>query len=109
AIVLAQLDATIALPESLTEQHILARRLFIYHAFSRLFVVLFWFALLGPVAALFYRLNKLYPNKQNAFVATAKRYIEWPCARLFVFSLALLGNFPAVKGTLKAHFFNQHM
>lgn len=67
-----------------------------YRALTHLFAVLFWFAALGPVAALFYRLNHLLIAQQNNSISCKIiSLMEWPAARLFAFSAALLGNFSA--------------
>lgn len=90
------LDPQLEAKQDLCELHQQAKQVFAYQAFTRLFVVLFWFALLGPVAALFYRLNQLALSQHNN--AYSRRFIiwmEWPAARLFAFSAALLGNFNA--------------
>lgn len=85
--------------------HVKARELFIYHAFTRLFVVLFWFSLLGPAAAVCYRLSKLALSRhENSYIRLLESLFEWPVARLFALSVALLGNFNAsinfIKNTL---------
>lgn len=73
------------------ELHVKARKAFVYQAFTRLFAVLFWFVVLGPAAAFLYRLVKLAdPTKYSLGL---EKFMEWPAARLFVLSVALLGNF----------------
>lgn len=82
--------------EELCELHQQAKQAFVYQAFTRLFVVLFWLAILGPVAALFYRLNRLtLAETNNSYSQYFIMLMEWPAARLFAFSAALLGNFNA--------------
>lgn len=78
------------------DMHVAARRVFVYSAFTRLFVVLFWFSFLGPVAALLYRLLRLhYDHDKNAMAHLLITVMEWPVVRVFGISVALLGNFSA--------------
>lgn len=93
--VLQTLEPAYTPADSHTGLHTDARYLFIHHAFTRLFVVLFWFALAGPVAALLYRLVILTEPQNNSYAKTVANIMEWPVARLFSFSAALLGNFSA--------------
>lgn len=87
----------------LPELHIAARRIFIYGAFTRLFVVLFWFALAGPVAALLYRLLRLYNREAEQQLASLLiAVMEWPVVRVFGISAALLGNFSSALGVWTA-------
>lgn len=70
-----------------------------YRGFERMFAVLFWFFLLGPVAALGYRLLFLY--NQNAreeglpepMAAKALWLVEWPAVRVLGLSFSFTGNF----------------
>jgi AmpE protein len=69
-----------------------------YCGFERMFAVLFWFVLLGPVGALLYRLSALYSEHavQQNDAAVAKRWLwilEWPAVRVLGISFALTGNF----------------
>jgi len=66
-----------------------------YRGFERLFAVLFWFLLLGPIGALIYRLVflKREHTPSNALIARWLWLLEWPVARLVGFSFALTGNF----------------
>lgn len=70
-----------------------------YAGFERLFAVVFWFALLGPVGALLYRLLALVcedDNNPDALRQTAARALwlmEWPAVRVLGLSFALSGNF----------------
>jgi AmpE protein len=68
-------------------------------AHQRIFAVLFWFAILGPVGAVFYRLiegmsSELKPG--NKIAAQIKNVLDWPSSRLFTFFFALGGHFSAV-------------
>lgn len=64
-----------------------------------LFAPLFWFLLLGPVAALTYHLLRLMAEgEEGAAVAYARQllhYAEWPVARVLALSFALAGDFTA--------------
>lgn len=70
-----------------------------YRGFERMFAVLFWFFVLGPVGALGYRLLFLY--NQNAreegmpdlSAARALWLVEWPAVRLLGLSFSFTGNF----------------
>ncbi|MCX4028355.1 hypothetical protein H0A36_06670 [Endozoicomonas sp. SM1973] len=79
------------------------RQLVFYQVLEQLFTVVFWFIVLGPVAALIYRMNELYlANQQqndanklaSAHVAWDFKYIiEWLPARVLAWSFTLAGNF----------------
>lgn len=77
-----------------------------YRGFERMFAVLFWFLLLGPVGALMYRLVFLQAKYQAHHDASADMgtesdslamrwlwIIEWPAVRVLGISFALTGNF----------------
>ncbi len=70
-----------------------------YAGFERLFAVLFWFVLLGPLGALLYRLLALaYGNEENTdtvrlVAARGLWLMEWPAVRVLGLSFALTGNF----------------
>lgn len=70
-----------------------------YRGFERMFAAIFWFACLGPVGALLYRLTALslrHEGQANAVQATASRLLwllEWPAVRMLGLSFALTGNF----------------
>jgi len=66
-----------------------------YRGFERMFAVLFWFFLLGPVGALMYRLVfiQAHTSKNDALAARWLWFIEWPAVRLLGLSFALTGNF----------------
>lgn len=68
---------------------------------SELFAVIFWYFLLGPVAALSYRLLALAAEhgKSPALVERAaqlRHAFDWLPVRLLAASFALVGNFVAV-------------
>lgn len=70
-----------------------------YLGFERWFSAIFWFVLIGPVGAVFYRLTALAqeaPDQSDEVVALATRLrwlLEWPAVRLLGLSFALTGNF----------------
>lgn len=64
-----------------------------YRGFERMFAVLFWFFVLGPLGALMYRLVFLNAQKGDALSARWLWIIEWPAVRILGFSFALTGNF----------------
>lgn len=101
--ILHSLDASKASSEDSIELHIKVRQAFIYQAFTRLFAVLFWFALLGPIAAFVYRLVKLAEPKTR-YNRALEKLMEWPAARLFNLSVALLANFSNAIAHCKACF-----
>lgn len=73
----------------------------LWQAYQSFFAVIFWYFLLGPVAALSYRLLALAAeHSQNPGVAeraTQMRHaFDWVPVRLLTASFALVGNFVAV-------------
>jgi len=87
-----------------------------YRAVERIFVVIFWFLLLGPAGALIYRLTALYIGRaehavdfdsggsvaitspvndlESTLEARHLRWVlEWPAVRVLGLSLAMTGNF----------------
>ena len=75
-----------------------------YQGLERLFAVVFWFALLGPGAALAYRLLFLYCERRPA---PASRAIldacEWLPARLLAASFTVTGNFEGARNRLRLY------
>lgn len=71
--------------------------------FEQVFLVLFWYLLAGPLAALFIRLLCLYDESErwgekNSTPLQLKHFLEWLPARLLGFTFSLAGNFvPCVK------------
>lgn len=87
-------------PQNLKDLHTMARSLILYRAFERFFVVIFFFAMLGPAAALFYRLMFLYCHRlldrhsqEYADLKVFLQLLEWLPARLMGFCFCLLGSF----------------
>lgn len=64
-----------------------------YRGFERMFAVLFWFFILGPIGALMYRLVFLFAQKGDSLSNRWLWIIEWPAVRVLGFSFALTGNF----------------
>lgn len=73
----------------------------LYQANQRLFGVLFWFVLLGPLGALLYRIATLLPRSEQAnrdmdFFLTAKQLeviLDWLPARITAICYAIAGSF----------------
>lgn len=72
-------------------------------ALRRWFGVIFWFALLGPVGALLFRLCQWLleeqtplPDTQRLWVAGINRILEWPAAQLMTLGLAIAADFDTV-------------
>ncbi len=86
--------------DSVYERYAQLRSLFIYAGFQRVFVTLFWFSLLGPVAALVYRLSFLYAQsfeKDSSALGHKLLYLmEWPASRLVGLCYGLVGDFASV-------------
>lgn len=77
----------------------------VWQAYQAFFAVIFWYALLGPVAALAYRLLAIAAEqgKQDILrerAAQLRHAFDWLPARALVLSFALVGNFVAVTRTL---------
>lgn len=73
----------------------------LWQAYQSFFAVIFWYFLLGPVAALSYRLLALASeHSQNPLVAERagqmRHAFDWLPVRLLAASFALVGNFVAV-------------
>ncbi|KAE9653023.1 hypothetical protein EJD88_15370 [Pseudomonas sp. PB105] len=73
----------------------------LWQAYQSFFAVIFWYFLLGPVAALAYRLLALASEySQNPLVAERagqlRHAFDWLPVRLLAASFALVGNFVAV-------------
>ncbi|EJM25121.1 membrane protein required for beta-lactamase induction [Pseudomonas sp. GM21] len=73
----------------------------LWEAYQSFFAVIFWYFLLGPVAALSYRLLALAEEHgQNPAVveraAQLRHAFDWVPVRLLAMSFALIGNFVAV-------------
>lgn len=69
----------------------------LYQWFEQVFVIIFWYLLAGPLAALFMRLLSLYERhgRQNGNEGALQllHVFEWLPTRLLVFIFAIAGNF----------------
>ena len=81
--------------ESVYQQHFFLRETIFYVGFERVFVVLFWFALFGPVAAFLYRLISLYLSREpnNSPANQLLFVLEWPAARVMGLCYGVVGDF----------------
>jgi len=70
---------------------------FLYQWFEQVFVIIFWYLLAGPLAALFLRLLSLYEARvrQDGSEGALQllHVLEWLPARLLVVTFAIAGNF----------------
>lgn len=79
--------------------HDQVRRAVFYEGFERWFAVVFWFVLLGPAAALIYRLCKILGNREGTeaeeqnLLDSALYYIEWLPVRALALTFAVVGDF----------------
>lgn len=86
----------------------------VWEAYQSFFAVIFWYVLLGPAAALAYRLLALTADKAlNAGVQERARQLrhafDWAPVRLLAASFALVGNFIAVSRALLHELLNWHL
>ncbi|WP_085578473.1 MULTISPECIES: regulatory signaling modulator protein AmpE [unclassified Pseudomonas] len=86
----------------------------LWQAYQSFFAVIFWYFLLGPVAALSYRLLALAEeNAANPAVAERaaqlRHAFDWVPVRLLAASLALVGNFVAVSRVMLHELLNWHI
>lgn len=96
----AECDLAVEAEESLS----LLRRVqgyLLWQAYQSFFAVIFWYALLGPVAALAYRLLALTGEHTTLPVlrersVRLRHLFDWLPARALALSFALVGNFAAV-------------
>lgn len=78
---------------------------FLWLRFQGFFAVIFWYLLLGPVAALAYRLLALSAEQaRNEDVRERAQQVlhafDWPVARVLLVSFGVVGNFVAVNRVL---------
>lgn len=80
-------------------------------AFSRVFAVVFWFVILGPVGAVLYRMIVLLgtesPLGLTHIAKTWQRFLDWLPVRIFTFIFALGGHFTEVFAHWKDMIFNR--
>ena len=95
--------------DNASELHLSVRKAVFYQGFERWFAVVFWFVLLGPAAALAYRLFRLLGNRpetspeEQQLLDQAIQFLEWLPARLLAFTFAVVGDFDRVVSAVRAH------
>ncbi|MCQ4347672.1 regulatory signaling modulator protein AmpE [Pseudomonas stutzeri] len=85
----------------------------LWQAQQGFFAVVFWYALLGPLAALAYRLLALVVEHAageglRALAVRLRHLLDWLPARLLALSLALAGNFVATRRVLSGRLLDRH-
>ena len=86
------------------------RRSLLATQLAELFSPLFWFILLGPIAAIAYYFLRLTAESESTTGQQALgvlRYADWPVARVLALSLALAGNFVASWPPLRRDVFSR--
>lgn len=101
-------------PDSAAERHAAIARAVYVQANDRLFGVLFWFALLGPVGAALYRVSCLFRDAACREYGSASELgdaalrlhgvLAWAPARLLALSYALAGSFEDAMADWKAYY-----
>lgn len=90
----------IATPNSPQEFHQFFVRSIFIAAHERIFSVIFWFVILGPLGAVLYRLIELFAVRSELGLdhigARLKSILDWLPIRIFAFLLALGGHFSEV-------------
>lgn len=86
----------------------------LWQAYQSFFAVIFWYVLLGPAAALGYRLLALIAAHahQSALKARAvqlRHLMDWLPVRVLALSFALVGNFVAVTRVMLHELLNWHL
>lgn len=73
--------------------------------FSSIFGVIFWFAILGPVGAVLYRLVIVFSTQDEITTSWSKilSVLEWAPIRVIGFLYALAGNFVSTADVYKKH------
>lgn len=98
----------ISAPNSQALHQALVRAIFI-DGYKRVFVVLFWFAILGPMGAVLYRLTILANNRATADVTAlstrAVEILDWLPSRVLGVFFALGGHFVRVLGQWQKYAF----
>lgn len=80
-----------------------------YRGFERMFAVLFWFFVLGPIGALMYRLVFIRANErpEDAFIQRWLWLMEWPAVRCLSLTFALTGNFSGCVEQMRGALFDR--
>lgn len=82
-------------------------------ALERGFGVLFWFAVLGPLGAMLYRVSQVLARRAadrgapDGFVGAVRRLrrlLDWPVCLLMALGLAVVGHFDAVINAWREHY-----
>lgn len=89
-------------PTDNDQQLVDVMRAILHEANDRFFAVIFWFVILGPMGALFYRLSAhTMRNSGSATLADAARHLQailaWAPAHLVAIGYALTGNYEGAK------------
>lgn len=86
-------------PQKISAQHRAVTNALFTQANDRLFAVLFWFVLLGPIGAVFYRTVAITKTKSvewdkvDTAAASIQNLLNWIPARLVALVYILVGNF----------------
>lgn len=83
----------------------------LWQAYQGFFAVIFWYALLGPLAALAYRLLALLAEHAGdeglrSHAVRLRQLLDWLPARVLALSLALAGNFVSANRALWSRLFD---
>jgi len=74
---------------------------------ERIFAVIFWFIILGPLGALLYRLVEIFSARKDLNLdekaTDLKNLLDWLPVRVFAFMFALAGHFKDVFASLKKY------
>jgi AmpE protein len=109
---LEEFDSSVALGNA-RDLHDNVRAAIFYQGFERWFAVVFWFVILGPAAALAYRLFKMISQKpetsedEQSILDNAVYFVEWLPVRLLSFTFALAGNFERCIGACREQMLEQ--
>jgi AmpE protein len=94
---LRELDSEVVQKAAISE-FVRARQNLLMVEFRELFVPLFWFFLLGPVAAIAYYFLRIAAEREELMSSNVQVilfYAEWPVVRVLTLSFALAGDFTA--------------
>ena len=98
-------------PSALPEQGLTlpdaALQSFGYRGFARWFPTVLYFCLLGPFAAVAYRLIDLMNVRSNGQFQSAVALLEWVPARVLLLTLSLLGDFEKSRNLLTDQAFDK--
>lgn len=95
---IAQADPVV-LEEAANGELARARRVLLGEQLRQVFAPLFWYLLLGPVAALTYFLLRICADARESSISVLAgrllHFADWPVARILALSFALAGDFTA--------------